>query len=410
MEKNNHKRDILLYVATILFFYLLQTLIIYFIAKQYGTDGETIQLFGGGDDGAEYWQQIKNNFMYGNVSYINATKTWYVPLMSFLVQLAGVASPLIVRIANIIALTCMVVGILKIIGLIENELSTELFNVKKKMMLVIFFYPSLIYLLFSIYRDYWIYMFMVWSVFFGAKWVVSNSVFSFIQFVICTFFLYHFRGYAAAAVLLAIFISKIIINKSSKSIRNIMYIGLFLFFIWYTFFINFNVPYLDLSLLNAIKYRDGMYLSGDQYVLLRSGASDFGVPFSANFFPLFIVQYVYSVLVNFAGPFFWQIKSMGTLIGFVESIFIVTVMINYFKIEKWKRQKVLSESKVLRILLIQSIVWFGAIGLTNKNLGTAIRLRVPGILFVLIIVFTVAYVARKKFSDEKKYNMKKYFD
>lgn len=244
-------------------------------------------------------------------------------------------------------------------------------------------------------------MFMVWSVYFGTKWVISNNIFSFLQFVICIFFLYNFRGYAAAAVLLAIFISKILINKSSKSIRSIMYIGLSLFFIWYTFFINFSVPYLNLSLQSAIKYRDGMYLSGDQYVLLRSGASDFGMPFSASFFPLFIVQYVYSVLVNFAGPFFWQIRSMGTLIGFIESVFIVFVMFNYFKTEKWKRKKILSESKVLRILLIQSIIWFGAIGLTNKNLGTAIRLRVPGILFVLIIVFTVGYVARKIKVHEK---------
>lgn len=401
MEENNHKRDILFYVIAILLFYLLQTIIIYFIAKQYGSDGEAIQLFGGGDDGVGYWQQIKSNFMYSNVSYTNATKTWYVPLMSFLVQLAGTASPLIIRIANVTALMCMVIGILKIINLIEKELSVKLFNVKKKMMLVIFFYPSLIYLLFSIYRDYWIYMFMVWSVYFGTKWVISNNIFSFLQFVICIFFLYNFRGYAAAAVLLAIFISKILINKSSKSIRSIMYIGLSLFFIWYTFFINFSVPYLNLSLQSAIKYRDGMYLSGDQYVLLRSGASDFGMPFSASFFPLFIVQYVYSVLVNFAGPFFWQIRSMGTLIGFIESVFIVFVMFNYFKTEKWKRKKILSESKVLRILLIQSIIWFGAIGLTNKNLGTAIRLRVPGILFVLIIVFTVGYVARKIKVHEK---------
>lgn len=393
MEENKHKRDILLSVIAMLFFYLLQTIVIYFIAKQYGTDGETIQLFGGVDDGLSYWQQIKYNFMYGNVSYINATKTWYVPLMSFLVQVVGVASPLIVRIANVIALICMIIGILKIINLIEGELSTKLFNVKKKMMLVIFFYPSLIYLLFSIYRDYWIYMFMVWSVYFGAKWILSNNIFSFFQFIICSLFLYHFRSYAAAAVLVAIFISRIIINKSSKSIRRIMYIGLFLFFIWYTFFINFKVPFLNLSLLNAIKYRDGMYFYGDQYVLMRSGASDFGLPFSDNFFPLFIGQYIYAVLVNFAGPFFWQIKTMGTIFGFVESVFIVFVILKYFKIKKWKREKVFTESKVLRILLIQSIVWFCTIGLSNKNLGTAIRLRVPGVLFVLIIVFTVGYVA-----------------
>lgn len=401
MEENKHKRDILLYVVAILFFYLLQTVIIYFIAKQYGTDGETIQLFGGGDDGAGYWQQIKNNFMYGNVSYINATKTWYVPLMSFLVQLAGVSSPLVVRVANIIALVFMVIGVLKIINLIENELSIQLFSVKKKMLLVIFFYPSLIFLTFSIYRDYWIYMFMVWSVYFGSRWILSSSALSFIQFVICIFLLYHFRGYAAAAVLLSILISRIIINKSSKSIRSSIYIGLVFFFVWYTFFINFNVPYLKLSLLNAIKYRDGLYLVGGQYLALRSGNSDFGMPFSADFFPLFIIQYVYSILVNFAGPFVWQVKSMGTLLGFVESIFIVLVMFNYFKIEKWQRNKIFADSKVLRILFIQSIIWFSAIGLTNKNLGTAIRLRVPGILFVLIIVFTIGYVVRKTNSQEE---------
>lgn len=401
MEENKHKRDILLYVIAILFFYLLQTVVIYFIAKQYGTDGETIQLFGGGDDGAGYWQQIKYNFMYGNVSYINATKTWYVPLMSFLVQLVGVASPLIVRITNVMALTCMAIGILKIINLIEDELSIRLFNVKKKMMLIILFYPSLIYLLFSVYRDYWIYLFMIWSFYFGAKWIVGNSIFSFFLFGICIFFLYHFRGYAAAAVLLSILISRIFINKSSESIKSMMYIGLFLFFVWYTFLMNFEVPYLNMSLLNAIKYRDGMYLAGDQYIALRSGASDFGLPFADNFFPLFIIQYVYSILVNFAGPFVWQIKGVGTLVGFVESVFIVFVMLNYFKIERWKRKRVFTESKVLRILLVQSIIWFSAIGLTNKNLGTAIRLRVPGILFVLIIVFTVGYLASKMNSHEK---------
>lgn len=401
MEENNHKRDILLYVIAIIIFYLLQTVVIYFIAKQYGTDGETIQLFGGGDDGAGYWQQIKNNFMYGNVSYVNATKTWYVPLMSFLTQLLGVASPLIVRIANVIALTFMVIGILKIINLIENELSTQLFDVKKKMMLVILFYPSLIYLLFSIYRDYWIYMFMVWSVYFGAKWIVNHDVFSLVQFIICIFFLHHFRGYAAAAVLLSILISKIFISKSFKSIKRIMYLGLFILLVWYTFLITFKVPYLNISLLDAIKYREGLYLVGDQYLALRSGASDFGLPFSTNFFPLFIIQYIYSILVNFAGPFIWQIKNIGTMVGFAESVFIVFVMINYFKIDRWKRKKILTESKVLRILLIQSIIWFSAIGLTNKNLGTAIRLRVPGILFVLVIVFTVGYLVTKINSQEK---------
>lgn len=401
MEENNHKRDILLYVIAIIIFYLLQTIVIYFIAKHYGTDGETIQLFGGGDDGAGYWQQIKNNFMYGNISYVNATKTWYVPLMSFLTQLLGVASPLIVRIANVIALTFMVIGILRIINLIENELSTQLFDVKKKMMLVILFYPSLIYLLFSVYRDYWIYMFMVWSVYFGAKWIVNHDVFSLVQFIIYIFFLYHFRGYAAAAVLLSILISRIFISKSFKSIKRIIYIGLFLLLVWYTFLINFKVPYLNMSLLAAIKYREGLYLVGDQYLALRSGGSDFGLPFSTNLFPLFIIQYIYSILVNFAGPFIWQIKSIGTMVGFAESIFIVFVMINYFKIDRWKRNKILTESKVLRILLIQSIIWFSAIGLTNKNLGTAIRLRVPGILFVLIIVFTVGYLVTKINSQEK---------
>ncbi len=401
MEKNNHKRDILLYVIAILIFYLIQTVIIYFIAKQFGTDGETIQLFGGGDDGAGYWQQIKNNFMFGNVSYVNATKTWYVPLMSFLTRLAGVASPLIVRIANVIALIFMVIGILKIVNLIENELSTQLFNVKKKVLLVILFYPSLIYLLFSIYRDYWIYMFMVWSVYCGAKWIVNHDIFSLVQFIICIFFLYHFRGYAAAAVLLSIIISKVFINKSLKSIKRIMYIGLFFLFVWYTFLISFEVPYLNMSLFNAIKYREGLYLIGNQYLALRSGGSDFGLPFSTNFFPVFIIQYIYSILVNFAGPFIWQIKSIGTMMGFAESVFIISVLINYFKIDRWKRTKILSESKVLRVLLIQSIVWFSAIGLTNKNLGTAIRLRVPGILFFLIIVFTIGYVARKINSQEE---------
>jgi hypothetical protein len=92
----------------------------------------------------------------------------------------------------------------------------------------------------------------------------------------------------------------------------------------------------------------------------------------------FAVNYIYSFASNVFGPLPNQITSPKMVFalgeGFVVFALFFYVLKNLKSLNLWGR-----------LLAVQSIVWFSVIALSNDNIGTAMRLRVPGVLLLLVL-------------------------
>ena len=160
--------------------YSLLSIGIYFLSKNAGMDGITLPLAGGGDDGFFYWNQV--------LSFLNGGQiidtSIYPGLISHLVDIVGFNDVFVVRIFNLSGFILLVGAAALLMRQLtqSSEMGVEFYNpdtfLRTNLMLGAFFmfYLSLLTTVnLSIYRDVWIYLFYVLSIYLMGEVLVRRK-------------------------------------------------------------------------------------------------------------------------------------------------------------------------------------------------------------------------------------------
>lgn len=380
-------------------FYFVLTTLIFFISFNSGYEGVTVGLFGGGDDGFLYWnlaRDIASGFSWEDL-WIPSI---YPVILGYILKFTGSSSVYTIRIFNYLGFILFTICGLKMIELIyqTNKKSSLLSKKAKDRSKIIFllclaFYASFIaHTVLSIYRDIWIYTFYLLSVFISLKLIFNrqNRLLWLILLILSTALLGKLRGYALLSfiVCLCLYFFYIKVFKRLKKPVIFILICLLLFAIYYNFFMDFKIPYVGMSLSDALNYRQ----SGlDVY----AGGSQMNISLHQPSFVVFLINYLHSYMGNLLGPLPWHIRGGATLAVFLLETIPMTLILIYL----WKNRCNLTPMH--KYLLLHALVWIAFIAVSNDNIGTATRLRVVSWEMILL-VFACVRGENSKIEEERK--------
>lgn len=389
------KKEFLVLLQFNISFYLIVSVAIYFLAFAAGNEGVSIRLFGGGDDGYFYWEQSQK-IAKGQTAVITSI---YTIIIGYLMNFLNITDVIIIRFFNFLGYFLLLINSLFLLDFtikknknLQIVINRDDFKSKKLLIVLFTFYLSLIMnTTLSIYRDIWIYLFCLLSVkeliyFMNKK---TLKIIHFILFILYFLLLYGFRTYAALSIILSLIIYKVLISKRRKT--NILLLIL-LGGIVYTFFKNITFPIVNMSIEDALSYRD-------YFISVAPGGSQMNIPLDQNNYLLFLIFYFYSFIGNLLGPLPWQINNMSHILAFLfETIPFILILRTIYK-----KRKLLN--KIHSFLIANSFSWFMLISLSNDNIGASTRLRVIGWI-LLIIVFSDVYYKKLKKRDSTIGNRK----
>lgn len=384
---------------SVIFLYLLISTAIFYLSLMQGTEGVSVQLFGGGDDGNLYWEQA-NNVANGQEAIITSV---YTVIIGYILKITGFETVYVIRIFNYIGFLMLVLFSLKLIKIIfkyGNPGINQKYILDSKILILIGFllYASLqMNVNLSIYRDVWIYMLYVFSLLLSIKLIFQrkNRFIYLILLVLSLWLLSGFRKYALLSFIIGLILYYII--KVLKRFKiSVIVIGLLLvvlFGVYYTFCYNVQLPIVNLSLHNALNYRMS-------FITEYAGGSQMMINLDQPNYLLFLLNYIHSYLGNLIGPLPWHISGLSTLIVFLcEAIPMICIL--YFL---WKKRKLIS--RVEGYILLHAFVWVSLIAVTNDNIGAGTRLR--AITWILILIVFVCVYTNNKGFEKLKSNTKKY--
>ena len=376
--------------------YFSLTSLIFLLAFNKDHEGISLNLFGGGDDGYFYWEQAKN-ISHGQDAILTSI---YPVIIGYLLKITGIENVYIIRLFNLLGFIILLILSYYTVSLIFkfNDIRLEksyIYDAKNLLLICFLCYSSLLmYANLSIFRDIWIYSLYLLSVILSIKLIFqrNNKLLNIFLLLPVLWLLGEFRSYALLGFVLSIscyFFYKILIKRF-----NLVFIIFSIFVVYgvyYTIYIDFNVPIVNKSLRDILNYR----WSG---LTIYFGGSQMNIRLDESNYFIFLINYVHSYIGNLIGPLPWHIKGISTLIiFFIESIPMLLIL--YFL---WKKRDILTI--VQKYILVHFFVWIGLIAISNDNLGTATRLRAVGWILVLI-VFVVTYI-NNKFNKKISNNMK----
>lgn len=378
------KIQMYLYVVGYSILYFLLSVTIYFISFSNGFNGLALPVFGGGDDGQFYYEQTLK--FINDESYVYTSI--HIWILGIILKVFNTENVMVLRIFNFTGSFLLIILAL----LILKKIATfKAFHISASLLVVLLsFYPSLLLnSTLSIYRDVWIYTFFLWCSYLFINIFIAKGrwprIVSCILLIVGMLTLGGYRKYALLSFLIGagIYLFLNLLNRKNLNllkVSGILFVGLSVFYI---FFRNMKIPVLGLSFSDVLKYRQ---------LGLEAGGSQMGISLDQPNVLLFYVNYLYSLISNFIGPLPWQVTGGSTLIIMMTEGSVFLIIFIYLI----RKMKVYSEVEVF--LLIQSIVWFLLISISNDNFGTGSRLRIIGWL-PLIIIFA-------KFLGENIYNKK----
>lgn len=368
----------------VLLIYFLITTLIFIISIKFGSEGVSVNIIGGGDDGTFYWAQAKN---YANGDPWIKTSI-YPQILGFFMKITGIQNAYLIRLFNYIGLILLFIFSFKLIdiqyGLIENNIDFHSIHKSKTILILSYlFYVSLqLYTNLSIFRDVWIYALYTLSTYLSIKLLFSKQ-YKFIFFILLLFSVFmlgEFRKYAMLSFILST-CTYLVYTKFNKYISTKFFLTFMMlaFALYYTFLLDFSV--IGMSLNGALNYRQSAL---DVY----SGGSQMWISLKQPNFILFLLNYIHSYIGNLVGPLPWHISGISTLfVFFVESIPMILILIIL-----WNKRKLLTG--IQRYILMHGFVWISLIGFSNDNIGTATRLRVVAWILILIVF---AFIYSKKY-------------
>ena len=352
--------------------------------------------YGGGRDGLYYHQHITESFNSGVIS--NPTGTSFVPMMTEFSKVLGKVDIFSMKLFNMAGLLIMLIFVMKTMQSIGRNSNVSVEDSISKTMLRIALFPSaLMVIAIAFSRDVWISALFVVATYLATKIIRNKWGVVFIPLLIITIeWLSWFRGYAGLSVVVGLCLYGFIRLFGMRRVIIIMPLGILAFYIWFSQFKEYEIPMVNMTLLDAIQYQGGYYKVGD-VTYQRTGGSDFMSAFDAYNFGKFLFQLVQSYVGNFIGPFIWQIGKPNLMILFIFET-LPTLYMLYRLLGKSRKVflKFLSENQAAVLIMCQMFAWWTMMALSNKNTGAGMRLRVPLYLFM----WMVYYVFREY---EKKY-------
>ena len=170
----------------------------------------------------------------------------------------------------------------------DEKIETKyIYNAKILILISFLFYASLqMNVNLSINRDVWIYTLYVLSIILSIKLIFykKNKFLHFILLLPSLWLLGEFRGYALVSFVLSIilFFSYKRFGKLKRPILTFI-ILVALFGIYYTLFMNYRLPYINMSLRDALNYRDVTLTT-------YSGGSQMWIKLDHSFFGRFFIK------------------------------------------------------------------------------------------------------------------------
>lgn len=384
MSKKEHQYILVLTVVLLINF-MLSTLA-FFMAYRQGNEGVTLQLFGGGDDGQFYWEQALN---------VANAQPWirtsiYPLIIGNLMKITGIQDVYLIRMFNYVGYVILVLFSVKIGELLiqfESEKQLEKYYINAKVVILIgfLFYTSLqLNLHVSILRDIWIYALYVWAAYLFLKIMHANinKWIYILALIPILWLLGQFRPYILVSFLLATVIHTFYnYIGQSKHISKLVIVLIMMGVVYYTFFIDFTLPIVNMSLRDALNYRMSSLTE-------FSGGSQMWINLNQPNVIFFLFNYIHSFFGNLIGPLPGDISGFSTLIVFfVETIPMVLMLIFIFR----NRQYL---SKAQNFLLLHAFTWSALIAVSNDNVGTGTRLRPVTWILILIVVSVLYYKVR----------------
>ncbi|MET3406376.1 hypothetical protein ABIC59_003834 [Priestia aryabhattai] len=386
-DKRINLFNLISYIVFFLFFFLL-SLVIFFISFNAGNKGISIQLAGGGDDGTFYYNEVMR-ILSGDKSNLTSV---YPLILSVFPKLFGVSDYMVVyyRLFNVLGvLLLLLISVKTAKYTISNEIGKQTNHLRLGVLFSCFymFYISFVIVaVFSIYRDVWIYFFYILSTYCGLKLLRKFSFIYFFLLIISLISLYLFREYAAFSYVLAFIIFTI--NKSRFFAGNkfrTLILAVISLGLYFTFFLNYKVPILDMSLSDALNYR--LY-----FIEKFTSGSQLGINLTEGTYLSFLKNYSLSFFYNLLSPLPWQIRNIQYLVIFLcESLPLILILIFLLK-----KKELIKGNKELEFLIIHAITWMALISITNDNIGAGTRLRAITYILIVIVFFVVRFVEREK--------------
>ncbi|WP_391120064.1 hypothetical protein [Psychrobacillus sp. L3] len=371
---NTSKYIVPFYTIVYCLLYFVLALVLYILSLFFGYDGISLPLFAGGDDGAFYLEQAVN---VANEQPAVLTSI-HILIFGYIFKLFNTENVIILKGFNYIGNVLLV--LLTLLILKKSTGYKGKYNTSAIILVsLLLFYPSLILnSSLSIYRDVWIFLYFLGSIYFFSNiFIVKSKYPILLNFLSLLFFIVMLGSYRKYALLSFLIASALYIlfnfrNKRGINFKKILFTSLVGFTFAYSFLRKFKVPYVGLSFQDVLSYRQSS---------LEAGGSQMGISLDHANILSFYFNYFYSLISNTIGPLPWQVNSAATLVVFLtESIIFVVIMLFLYKQRK-------SFSKLDMYLIMQSTIWFMLISISNDNIGTAARLRIVGWL-PLIIIFS----------------------
>lgn len=381
MMQNNNSLEYYILKSLIIIEYLIILIIGYFLSLKQGNFGIAVNGLMGQNDSFFYYNQILTNLTFG--TDLNPTGTYFVPMMTFLGNIFHTESIFLLKIFNFMGFLLMISAVGLLVKQVSDNLQTTVHILKRFVL-----FPSMMLTISIPFgRDGWIYLFFFLSVYFLLKLQDSRNDLRYLAgFSISLYLLFGFREYAGASIIIGLFIYFAFRYIKKKGI--LLLSLLVIFSIWFEFFSSVKLPIIDLSLKDALTFQSGQHLNQSGFLVdQRTGASDFMGSFDSNNIIVFLLQVTFSYLGNLIGPFIWQLKSIPMLIIAVfESIPMIVLIFSLLKQYKSFNDFLSSHPKYI-MLLSQSFAWLSMIALTNKNIGTGLRLKIPVFIFIWIVYY-----------------------
>lgn len=378
-----------------------------------GSEGIALPKYLGRADSFVYFNLIEKNFLYG--TDLNHTGTQFVPMMTAVARFWGSTDILAMKSLNMVGAAGMLIGIIATIYSIRvGESNKDIISIKTLLRIAIF--PSILMAVSLPFgRDVWIYMFFMSSVFCLVKLIDKQCILIWLPLLyISVTWLMKFRGYAGASVVAGILLYLVVkyISKNANKISMFLFCisAIGLFFLWFEFFRDWEVPVVNLSLSDALNYQSGYYRNNNGDIVgQKTGYSDFMGPFNTKNFVVFLVSIIQSYVGNLVGPFPWQLTNLQSIYVFLfESMPMMYLIYRLISKRRDFITFILSNNQILS-LVCQSITWWTMLALSNKNVGTGMRLKVPLFIFIWIIYYFFLESQKKKDlrdNDEKNYNLR----
>jgi len=254
----------------------------------------------------------------------------------------------------------------KLVKIQDNRINP----VKAGSVLLIIFYPSFFYFTLDVYREIFMFTILLLSLLLYKKilevnWLRSNVYF--LIFLSLAFFLFLLRPYLGVALGLTPFIY-LIFSKTKRYIK--------------TWIILYFVA-LILAKVSGVIDPILLYRGESGF---ENGATTLGIGLLNKDPVTFLVYYLHSLFGQLFGLFLVNISAV--LVFFLESVPFIIAFVYLFKNIRFMTR---FSSFMLVFFVIYTTIWV----LSNDNLGTAIRLRIPSYLVIFACMFIVYQVKTK---------------